>query len=171
VLLKPNPENVCFGCGGANPRGMLLTFEQDDAAQRIRGNFRLGAEYQGGPGFIHGGIIATVLDEVLGKVCRFRGVRAVTAELSIEYLKPVLVDADLVVEGYEVEMQGRNLFLAGDIRDVSGKVLARGKGRFVIVDAKRHANEVAAKDAPTKEAATHATKHATQELAGKPLEK
>ena len=154
MLLKPNPENICFGCGGANARGMLLTFEQDDAAQRIRGNFRLGAEYQGGPGFIHGGIIATVLDEVMGKVCRFREVRAVTAELSIEYLKPVPVDADLVVEGYELEMKGRNLFLVGDIRDVSGKVLARGKGRFVIISPKQGTKD----DAP-------------QELAGKPLEK
>ncbi len=154
MQLKPNPENICFGCGGANPRGMLLTFEQDDAAQRIRGKFRLGAEYQGGPGFIHGGIIATVLDEVMGKVCRFREVRAVTAELNIEYLKPVPVDADLVVEGHEVEMKGRNLFLAGDIRDGSGKVLARGKGRFVIISPKQTAKD----DAP-------------QELAGKPLEK
>ena len=63
---------------------MQLTFEQDEAARRIRGMFRLGAEYQGGAGFIHGGIIATVLDEVMGKVSRFRDVRAVTAELSIE---------------------------------------------------------------------------------------
>ena len=55
-------------------RGMQLTFEQDDAAQRIRGQFRLGAEYQGGPGFVHGGIIATLLDEVMGKVSRFREV-------------------------------------------------------------------------------------------------
>jgi uncharacterized protein (TIGR00369 family) len=158
MLLKPNPTNLCFGCGGANPRGMLLTFEQDDAAHRIRGNFQLGAEYQGGAGFIHGGIIATVLDEVMGKVCRFRGVRAVTAELSIEYLKPVPVDTDLVVEGYEVEMKGRNLFLAGDIRDVSRKVLARGKGRFVIIDPKRIAKQAAGNGAP-------------QELAGRPLEK
>ena len=153
MLLKPNLENFCFGCGGANPRGMLLTFEQDDAALRIRGNFRLGTEYQGGAGFIHGGIIATVLDEVMGKVCRFRGVRAVTAELNIEYLKPVPVDADLVVEGREVEMKGRNLFLAGDIRDVSGKVLARGKGRFVIISPKQAAKA----DAPA-------------ELAGNPIE-
>ena len=154
MLLKPNPTNSCFGCGGANERGMQLTYEQDDIAQRIRGNFQLGAEYQGGTGFVHGGIIATVLDEVMGKVSRFRGVRAVTAELTIEYLKPVPVDADLVVEGYEVEMTGRNLFMVGEIRDVAGKVLARGKGRFVIV-------------AP-KQAAGNGT---PQELAGKPLEK
>jgi uncharacterized protein (TIGR00369 family) len=158
VLLKPNPTNLCFGCGGANQRGMLLTFEQDDAAQRIRGNFQLGAEYQGGAGFIHGGIIATVLDEVMGKVCRFRAVRAVTAELTVEYLKPVPVDVDLVVEGREVEMSGRNLFLAGEIRNVAGQVLARAEGRFVIVDPKRIANRAAKNGAP-------------EELAGKPLEK
>ena len=137
---------------------MLLTFEQDDDAKRIRGNFRLGAEYQGGAGFIHGGIIATVLDEVLGKVCRFRGVHAVTAELTIQYLKPVPVDADLIVEGHEVEMTGRNLFIVGEIGDVSGRVLARGRGRFVIVDPKRHAMQAVATDAP-------------EELAGKPLQK
>lgn len=134
MLLKPNPENTCFGCGGANAKGMQLPFEQDDEAMRIRGRFRLGAEYQGGPGFIHGGIIATVLDEVMGKVCRFRGVRAVTAELDIKYLKPVLVDVDLVVEGYETELTGRNLHLVGEIRDASGSLLAQGRGRFVIID-------------------------------------
>jgi uncharacterized protein (TIGR00369 family) len=133
MLLEPNPANICFGCGGANARGMQLTFEQDDNAQRIRGTFKLGAEYQGGAGFIHGGIIATVLDEVMGKVNRFRGVRAVTAELNVEYLKPVKVDEDLIVEGHEVEKSGRNLILAGEIRNQSGQVLARGRGRFVII--------------------------------------
>jgi uncharacterized protein (TIGR00369 family) len=135
MLIEPNPTNVCFGCGGANARGMKLTFEQDDAARRIIGRFRLGAEYQGAFGIIHGGVIAVVLDEVMGKVCRFRGVRAVTAEMKIEYLKPVWVDTDLVVEGYEKEMSGRNLHLVGEIQDASGKVLARSRGRFVILGA------------------------------------
>jgi uncharacterized protein (TIGR00369 family) len=133
---------------------MQLTYEQDDETKQMRGNFRLGTEYQGAAGFIHGGIIATVLDEVMGKVCRFRGVHAVTAELTIEYLRPVQVDADLVVEGHEVEMTGRNLFVVGEIREVSGKVLARGKGRFVII--------------PTKQPANAST---PEELAGKRLQK
>jgi uncharacterized protein (TIGR00369 family) len=150
MLLKPNPENICFGCGGANALGMKLTFEQDDAAKRIRGKFRLGAEYQGGPGFIHGGIIATVLDEVMGKVCRFRGVRAVTAELDIKYLKPVLVDVDLVVEGYETEMTGRNLHLVGEIRDASGTLLAQARGRFVIIHGEAKGNGGAGQNAGEK---------------------
>ncbi|HXN98414.1 MAG TPA: PaaI family thioesterase [Candidatus Acidoferrales bacterium] len=134
MLLPPNPTNTCFGCGGANARGMKLTFEQDDSTKRIRGAFKLGAEYQGGPGFIHGGIIATVLDEAMGKVSRFRGVRAVTAELVVEYLKPVSVDAPLVIEAYEVEKTGRNLHYVGEIRNQAGDLLARGRGRFVVIE-------------------------------------
>jgi len=134
VLLKANETNHCFGCGGANARGMQLTFEQDDATQRIRGAFRLSADYQGGAGFVHGGIIATLLDEVMSKVSRFREDHAVTAELTIEYLKPVPVDGELVVEGWEVERNGRSLLRAGEIRDASGATLARGKARFVQID-------------------------------------
>ncbi len=136
IRLKPNPTNQCFGCGGANAGGMKLTFEQDNANRRVVGRFVLGERYQGGGGFAHGGIIALLLDEPMGKVCRFREVRAVTAELKVEYLKPVKVESEIVVEGYETEMQGRNLFLAGEIRNEAGDVLARGKGRFVVIGQK-----------------------------------
>jgi uncharacterized protein (TIGR00369 family) len=136
VRLEPNPANQCFGCGGANAGGMKLTFEQDNANRKIVGRFVLGERYQGGGGFTHGGIIALLLDEAMGKVCRFREVRAVTAELTVEYLKPVKVESEIVVEGYETEMKGRNLFLAGEIRNEGGEVLARGKGRFVIISRK-----------------------------------
>jgi uncharacterized protein (TIGR00369 family) len=141
MLIEPKPDNICFGCGGGNARGMKLTFEQDDAARKIVGRFKLGAEYQGAFGIIHGGVIATVLDEVMGKVCRFRQVRALTAEMNIAYLAPVRVDQDLVVEGYEKGMAGRNLQLIGEIKDTSGKVLARSTGRFVVVDRTRAAKD------------------------------
>ena len=134
--LEPNPTNKCFGCGGDNASGMKLTFEQDNANRRIVGRFVLGERYQGGAGFAHGGIIALLLDEAMGKVCRFREVRAVTAELNVEYLKPVAVDKEIVVEGRETEMNGRNLFMTGEIRNGNGDVLARGKGRFVVLKPK-----------------------------------
>jgi uncharacterized protein (TIGR00369 family) len=133
ITLSPNPKNKCFGCGGDNPGGMKLTFEQDNVNRRILGRFVLGERYQGGAGFGHGGIIAVLLDEAMGKVCRFREVRAVTAELSVEYLKPINVQQEIIVEGRETEQRGRNIFMAGEIRDTAGAVLARGKARFVIV--------------------------------------
>jgi uncharacterized protein (TIGR00369 family) len=136
ITLSPNPENKCFGCGGANPAGMQLTFEQDNVKRRIVGRFILGEAYQGGGGMAHGGIIATLLDEAMGKVCRFRQVRAVTAELTVQYLKPVKVDEEIVVEGFETDQKGRNLFHAGEIRNSAGELLARGTGRFVVIGQK-----------------------------------
>jgi uncharacterized protein (TIGR00369 family) len=133
ITLSPNPKNKCFGCGGDNPGGMKLTFEQDNVNRKIVGRFVLGERYQGGAGFGHGGIIAVLLDEAMGKVCRFREVKAVTAELAIEYLKPVNVQQEIIVEGRETEQKGRNIFMVGEIRDTAGVVLARGKARFVII--------------------------------------
>jgi uncharacterized protein (TIGR00369 family) len=133
IRLAPNPANKCFGCGGDNASGMQLTFEQDNVGRRIVGRFVLGERYQGGGGFAHGGIIALLLDEAMGKVCRFREVRAVTAELAVNFLKPVSVEQEIVVEGREIDQKGRNLFMAGEIRNESGEVLARGRGRFVMI--------------------------------------
>jgi uncharacterized protein (TIGR00369 family) len=136
IRLEPNPTNKCFGCGGDNPGGMKLTFEQDNVNRKIVGRFVLGERYQGGGGFAHGGIIAMLLDEAMGKVCRFREVHAVTAELTVEYLKPVSVEQEIVVEGREAEQKGRNLFLIGEIRNGAGEILARGRGRFVVISRK-----------------------------------
>src|SRR5260370_1197488 len=133
ITLAPNPKNKCFGCGGDNAGGMKLTFEQDNVNRRIVGRFVLGERYQGGAGFGHGGIIAVLLDEAMGKVCRFGEVGAVTAELTVEYLKPVNVEQEIIVEGRETEQKGRNIFMVGEIRDTAGTVLARGKARFVII--------------------------------------
>lgn len=115
---------------------MKLTFEQDNVNRRIVGRFVLGERYQGGGGMAHGGIIALLLDEAMGKVCRFRELRAVTAELTVEYLKPVRVEQEIVVEGFETDFKGRNLFLAGEIRNTAGDVLAKGRGRFVVISRK-----------------------------------
>jgi acyl-coenzyme A thioesterase PaaI-like protein len=134
IRLDPNPDNACFGCGGANDFGMKLAFEQDNGRRKIVGRFVLGARYRGGGPMAHGGIIALLLDEAMGKVCRFREARAVTAQLTIDYLKPVDVESEIVVEAFEETQSGRNLFQVGEIRNAAGVVLARGKARFVIIE-------------------------------------
>ena len=134
MRVDPKPDNPCFGCGGANARGMHLGFEQDDARQRIVGRFRLGEEYQGGSGFLHGGIIALLLDEVMSKAVRFHGQSAVTADLHVEYKKPIRANTEIVVEGFVTRRDGRQLYHEGEIRNEAGELLARGQGRFVIID-------------------------------------
>lgn len=134
--LEPKADNPCFGCGAANAHGMKLVFEKDNDARRVVGRFRFGAEYQGSNRVLHGGIIALLLDEVMGKMNGFHNVRAVTAELSVEYLRPVPVDEEITVEAEEVSRKGRNLMHRGEIRNVAGEILARGKGRFVVIGEK-----------------------------------
>jgi len=138
MKLEAKLDNPCFGCGGANTRGMKLEFEQDDARQRIVGRFRLGEEYQGGSGFLHGGIIALLLDEAMGKAARFHSEHAVTAELRVEYKRPIPADAEIVVEGFVTRRDGRQLYHEGEIRSVAGVLLARGEGRFVVIDREKY---------------------------------
>jgi uncharacterized protein (TIGR00369 family) len=133
IKLEPNESNRCFGCGGANDAGMRLRFELNFDDRRTRGRFALGPNYAGGGGFAHGGIIAVVLDEAMGKLSKLNEERAVTAEMSIEYKKPVPVDREIAVEGWQEEEKGRNRFRVAEIRDGQGNLLARGKGRFVVV--------------------------------------
>jgi uncharacterized protein (TIGR00369 family) len=133
LKLDPKPTNHCFGCGAANPAGMKLSFDLDFDARRSRGSFTLGSNYAGGAGFAHGGIIAVVLDEAMGKLSRLTEESAVTAEMQIDYHRPVPVDKPIVVEGWQEQQQGRNRFRVAEIRDPHGNLLARGKGRFVVV--------------------------------------
>jgi uncharacterized protein (TIGR00369 family) len=115
---------------------MLLTFEQDNVNRKITGKFVLGPRYQGGGGMVHGGIIAMVLDEAMGKVCRFRNALAVTADMTIDYLKPIRVDQEIFVEAFETAQVGRNLFQMCEIRDGNRQILARGRARFVVLGTK-----------------------------------
>jgi acyl-coenzyme A thioesterase PaaI-like protein len=133
LKLEPKDTNHCFGCGAANPAGMKLTFELDFNTRRIRGSFVLGANYAGGGGFAHGGIIGVVLDEAMGKLSKLTDEKAVTAEMNIEYRKPVPIDQPIVVEGWQEDEKGRNRFRVAEIYDLQGNLLARGKGRFVVV--------------------------------------
>ena len=82
----------------------------------------------------------------MSKVSRFFDVRAVTAELTVEYLKPVRVGQDLTVVGFHARREGRQLYHEGEIRDAAGTLLARGRGRFVVVDLERFTRQ-AARDA------------------------
>src|SRR6058998_2957376 len=61
-------KNFCFACGMSNPDGMRLKFVFDEGRDRFVCRFRLSKRYTGPPGHAHGGIIATILDEAMGKV-------------------------------------------------------------------------------------------------------
>src|ERR1700690_1704741 len=105
VKSHPQKKNLCFACGPDNPHGMHLKFTQE--GNRFVCNFRLGKRYTGPPGHCHGGIIATILDDAMGKVNKLRQVIALTSEITVNFLKPDPRNKPLRVESREEKVTGR----------------------------------------------------------------
>jgi uncharacterized protein (TIGR00369 family) len=127
-------KNHCFACGRDNRDGMRLKFYFDEERRLTWCRFRLPRRYQGPPGHAHGGIIATILDEAMGKVNKLRSVVALTRGMEVEYLKPVPLGTLLVVEGIERSVRGRKHINIAEIRDQEGTPLARSRGTFIAID-------------------------------------
>ncbi|HXZ81096.1 MAG TPA: PaaI family thioesterase [Terriglobales bacterium] len=128
------PRNYCFACGKDNPDGLQLKFVLDEKARRFRCKFRLAHRYWGPPKHAHGGIVATVLDEAMGKVNKLRHVIALTSEMSVNYLKPVPLGKWLTAEGWEEKVVGREHYNLAEIRNGNGEVLAHSRGKFIAID-------------------------------------
>lgn len=127
-------KNYCFACGKDNPGGMHLKFTLDKKRQRFVSRLRLSKRYTGPPGYCHGGIIATILDDAMSKLNKLRDVVAATSRMTVEYLRPVPLHQPLRVESWALGKRGRLLTYAAEILDEKGSVLARSRGVFKIID-------------------------------------
>jgi uncharacterized protein (TIGR00369 family) len=128
------PRNHCFGCGPDNPDGLRLKFVLGQDGKSFICRFRLSSRFVGPPGHAHGGIIATILDEAMGKVNKLRHVVALTREMKVEYLRPVPLANTLIAEGREKYVRGREHINVAEIRTEDGHVLARSRGKFIKID-------------------------------------
>ncbi|MBI2682945.1 MAG: PaaI family thioesterase [Acidobacteriales bacterium] len=146
--------NECFACGPDNPQGMALRFTFDEEKHQALCLFKLDKRFQGPPGHSHGGIIATILDEAMGKVNKLRSVIALTKSMNIEYMKPVPLNAPLLAVGFELAVHGRQHHNGAEIRDADGQVLARSEGVFIAVDPKRLAEKLKMRSSESKEDGT-----------------
>ncbi len=129
--------NFCFGCGLDNPEGLRLKFQLDAEGKRFIARFRLSRRFTGPPAHAHGGVIAAILDEAMGKVNKLRAVVAMTREMRIEYLKPVPLHRPLRAEAWEVRVHGRQHVNSAEIRNERGEVLARSTATFVAIDPRK----------------------------------
>src|SRR5215831_2248486 len=127
-------KNYCFACGKNNPDGMRLKFTYDEESDSFVCRFRLGKRFTGPPGHCHGGIIATILDEAMGKVNKLRHVVALTSEIKVNYLKPVPLNKPLRVESRELRVRGRRHINMAEILNGRDEVLARSQGTFIAID-------------------------------------
>ncbi len=135
----------CFGCGPSNPQGLHLhftnSFAQDTGLPQATANVTLSRMYEGAPGCVHGGIIATLLDEAMSKLNRSVDALAMTRRIEVDYLRPVPVGQNLILTANHVSRPsrsdgtpGRKLIHQSELQLPDGTVLARAHGIFIIVN-------------------------------------
>lgn len=125
--------NQCFVCGPDNPLGLRLRFWLD--GETCRASFTAGPHHGGWQELTHGGILYSVLDDVMANWLFLKGIRGHTAKCEIRYRQPVAIGTPLELEGRLVSRRGRMAVLSGITRRAEDQVIvAETQGTFMIVD-------------------------------------
>jgi len=120
----------CFACGELNEHGLQLQLHAD--VDGCWTELTLDPRFQGWESVAHGGIVCTILDEVMAWSVIGRGTWGVTARLNATFRRPILTGTPIRAEGWVTEQHRRAIRTAGRIVDgSSGEVLATGEGTFM----------------------------------------
>ena len=123
--------SMCFGCGRNNPIGLKLNFKWD--GKTARAEFTPTKFYQGWSGVVHGGIVATILDEAMGYAVLFEGVSCVTAKMQVKLRRPALIDEPLIITSSITNKTGKLIETKANISLKDGTLVAEGRAtQFVI---------------------------------------
>ncbi len=124
--------NACFVCGPDNPEGLQISYRMD--GEICRAEFTPGTWHAGYDNQSHGGIIFSVLDDVMANWLFLQGHRAHTAKCEIRYRQPVTLGTVLKLEGHLLKRKGRLAVLKGAARRASDDVLvAESEATFMVV--------------------------------------
>lgn len=129
--------DTCFGCGSANPIGLHLDGFTVDGTDVIA-PFAPRADFTGFEGTLHGGIVATALDEISAWSAMFtHGVLVFTAKLDIRYRSQAGSADQFEMRGTVLERRGRRLKIAGQMNR-GGSVVAESNGLFIVAEELTH---------------------------------
>jgi acyl-coenzyme A thioesterase PaaI-like protein len=120
--------------GSMNPMAPPVVYEYGDGS--IRGDVRFHEGYQGPPACVHGGFVAALLDDGLGRTRHLTGRNCVTGSLNITYKRPTPINADLVIEARIEEIFERKFRVTGEIL-YEGLVTASAEAIFVFRDTEK----------------------------------
>jgi uncharacterized protein (TIGR00369 family) len=129
-------NNFCFACGRDNTRGLQLQFQYDRQHDGVNAEIIFPDHFQGWSGVVHGGLVATVLDEIMVKSTEAKGFVCVTAEIFIKYKNPALTNTKYFVSGKIVDMKRKLIFSEGHISDMDNRIIAHARAKFFIMDRK-----------------------------------
>lgn len=131
--LLPVIDLKCFGCGSDNPYGLRMKFESDGS--RLYSQVVIPEHMRGWSNLAHGGVISTILDEVMSwaAIC-FSERLILTKKMEVEFLRPVHINDEIFAEGWTDEIiSDRSAVMSARIVNSKGHELARAKGYFALL--------------------------------------
>jgi acyl-coenzyme A thioesterase PaaI-like protein len=114
--LRPHHDPQCWGCGD-NPTGLRLPAPAAEGLTEYEAYFTFDERHQGGPGIVHGGLVAAALDEAVGLLATWYAFPTVTARIFVRYRRPVPINTELLLTARIVETNGRRVHADGAITD------------------------------------------------------
>ena len=129
--LELRDDDGCFVCGRANPLGLKLDFSEEDGEYVTY--FTPGKQHQGYVNITHGGIISTLLDEVMARYVHILGYHAVTGEITVRLRKPARTDVQLRVVGRIDTEDRRIIHTSAKATDPEGQLIAEATAKMVKV--------------------------------------
>jgi acyl-coenzyme A thioesterase PaaI-like protein len=125
--------------GFANPLAPPFSFAIDAEAQVARGRGAFGRAHEGGPGIVHGGLLAAAVDELLGMATTFSGQAGMTGRLTMKYHHPTPILEELEMNAKLDRVEGRRLFMSAEVK--AGELrTASAEAVFIIVGGEKFAN-------------------------------
>jgi uncharacterized protein (TIGR00369 family) len=130
-----NDNKRCFVCGGENPAGLKIEFRMDPARGAAEADVTFPERFQGWEGIVHGGLLATVLDEVMIYAAGSNGLRCVTGEITVRYVKLARTGEAYRLEGRVTGAKRKITLAESELLDGNGDAVARATGKLFKVGA------------------------------------
>jgi acyl-coenzyme A thioesterase PaaI-like protein len=128
-------DRACFVCGEKNPLGLKLRLRTDPEKGASETEVTFAPHFQGWAGIVHGGLLATVLDEAMIYAVGAKGFLCVTGEMTVRFIKPVSTAVAYALKGRFLEDQGRIVQAESELLDTAGEQVARASGKLFKVEA------------------------------------
>lgn len=123
---------ICFACGKSNPHGLQLKIRKN-GNEGVELDYAVPEQFAGWQGVTHGGIVATILDELMAWACTEAGFHSVTGEMAVRFRQPLHTGISVRGFGRVTAVRGRLLLTESRIVDADGEVIAEATGKMMHV--------------------------------------